>query len=117
MNSMNVDNSDKKLQKHLEQELLEEYKFDDKALYFVKEGEKYDIIPEIINGKNIADYIDPDIMEKLEALEKEEEMREAAGFYDSDSEELNSEEEEIATQAKQIRKVKAIRRQESHLKK
>ena len=81
---MQVDNSDRKLQKHLEQELLEEYKFDDKALYFVKDDEKYDIIPEIINGKNIADYIDEDIFEKLEQLEKEEELREAAGVYDSD---------------------------------
>ena len=81
---MNVDKDDKKLQKHLEQELLEEYKFDDKALYFVKDDEKYDIIPEIINGKNIADYIDADIFDKLEQLEKEEELREAAGVYNTD---------------------------------
>ena len=81
---MNLDKEDKKLQKHLEQELLEEYKFDDKALYFVKDNEKHDIIPEIVNGKNIADYIDADIFEKLEQLEKEEELREAAGVYNSD---------------------------------
>jgi len=81
---MNVDKDSRKLQKHLEQELLEEYKFDDKALYFVKDEEKYDIIPEIINGKNIADYIDEDIFDKLEQLEKEEELKEAAGVYESD---------------------------------
>ena len=81
---MNVDKDEKKLQKHLEQELLEEYKFDDKALYFVKDDEKYDIIPEIVNGKNIADYIDADIFDKLEELEKEEELREAAGVYNTD---------------------------------
>ena len=81
---MNTDSEPRKLQKHLEQELLEDYKFDDKALYFVKDDEKYDIIPEIINGKNIADYIDDDIFEKLEQLEKEEELREAAGVYESD---------------------------------
>jgi len=107
---------DRKTQHEIELE-DEDYKFDDKALYFCKDGEKYDIIPEIINGKNIADYIDPEIMEKLEALEKEEEMREAAGFYDSDSEELNSEEEVIQKQAKEIRVKKSIRKQESHLKK
>lgn len=45
---------------------------------------KNDIIPEIINGKNIADFIDPDIAEKLEALEREEEKLEAEGFYASD---------------------------------
>eukprot|EP00921_Rhytidocystis_pertsovi_P018924 GHVQ01029977.1.p1 GENE.GHVQ01029977.1~~GHVQ01029977.1.p1 ORF type:complete len:753 (+),score=118.63 GHVQ01029977.1:240-2498(+) len=34
---------------------------------------KYDVIPEIFGGKNIADFIDPDIEAKLEELEKEEE--------------------------------------------
>ena len=46
--------------------------------------EKYDVIPEVWNGKNIADYIDPDIMTKLEALEKEEELREKSGYYESE---------------------------------
>ena len=80
---MDIDQPKKKLQKHYEQELLEDYKFDDKALYFVKNDEKYDVIPEIIDGKNIADYIDQDIFEKLEQLEREEELRENAGVYDS----------------------------------
>ncbi len=31
-------------------------------------------MPEIYNGKNIADFVDPDIWERLEELEKEEEM-------------------------------------------
>jgi nucleolar GTP-binding protein len=35
-----------------------------------------------MDGKNIADFVDPDIAEKLEALEREEEMLEAEGFYD-----------------------------------
>ena len=46
---------------------------------------KNDIIPEIMDGKNIADFIDPDILEKLDALEREEEKLEAEGFYASDS--------------------------------
>ena len=46
---------------------------------------KSDIIPEIMDGKNIADFIDPDIAEKLEALEREEERLAADGFYDDDS--------------------------------
>lgn len=49
---------------------------------------KEDIIPEIMDGKNIADFIDPDIAEKLEALEREEESLEAAGFYDAHEEEV-----------------------------
>ena len=35
-----------------------------------------------MDGKNVADFIDPDIAEKLEALEREEEMLEAEGYYD-----------------------------------
>ena len=45
---------------------------------------KYDIMPEVQDGKNVADFIDPDIVEKLEELEREEERLEAAGFYDDD---------------------------------
>ncbi|THU77145.1 GTP binding protein 4, partial [Dendrothele bispora CBS 962.96] len=45
---------------------------------------KMDIMPEIMDGKNIADFIDPDIVEKLEALEREEEKLVQEGFYDSD---------------------------------
>lgn len=46
--------------------------------------EAYDAIPEIWEGKNIADFVDPDIMAKLDALEKEEEEREKNGFYKLD---------------------------------
>jgi len=35
---------------------------------------KYDVIPEIMDGKNVADFIDADIERKLMELEKEEEM-------------------------------------------
>ena len=33
------------------------------------------MIPEIMDGKNIADYVDPDIERRLEELEAEEEER------------------------------------------
>ena len=46
--------------------------------------EAYDAIPEIWEGKNIADFVDPDIMAKLDALEKEEEEREKNEFYKLD---------------------------------
>lgn len=39
---------------------------------------KRDIMPEIIEGKNILDYVDPEIEAKLEALEMEEEALAAA---------------------------------------
>jgi nucleolar GTP-binding protein len=47
---------------------------------------KHDVIPEIWQGKSVADFIDPDIVAKLEALEAEEEKLEAEGFYDSEEE-------------------------------
>jgi nucleolar GTP-binding protein len=34
---------------------------------------KYDIIPELFNGKNVIDFVDPDIEQKLLELEEEEE--------------------------------------------
>ncbi|KAL0575472.1 Nucleolar GTP-binding protein 1 [Marasmius crinis-equi] len=58
-----------------------------------------DIIPEIMDGKNIADFIDPDIAEKLEALEREEEKLEAEGFYASDEDIPDSDEEREAEEA------------------
>jgi len=59
---------------------------------------KDDIMPEIMDGKNIADFIDPDIAEKLEALEREEEKLEAEGFYDSEEEIVDSDEELYAAE-------------------
>jgi len=47
-------------------------------------------MPEIMDGKNIADFIDPDIEEKLEALEREEERLVAEGFYNSEEEMVSS---------------------------
>jgi nucleolar GTP-binding protein len=58
---------------------------------------KFDAIPEIIDGKNIADYIDPEIEKKLAALELEEEQLmaelEAAKMGQEPESDLDSEEE------------------------
>lgn len=35
---------------------------------------KYDVVPEIMDGKNIGDFVDADILQRLEELEREEEM-------------------------------------------
>jgi len=35
---------------------------------------KYDVVPEIMDGKNIYDFVDPDIDRKLAQLEREEEL-------------------------------------------
>ncbi|WFD42860.1 Nucleolar GTP-binding protein 1 [Malassezia psittaci] len=64
---------------------------------------KYDTIPEIHEGKNIADFIDPDIMTSLDKLEREEEKLQADGFYDESDEEVDSEEEQLKTIAAGIK--------------
>ena len=78
---------------------------------------KHDKIPEVFDGKNVYDYIDPDIDAKLAALEEEEERLEAEGYYDSDEEIDDDEEEEILTKAEQIREKQALIRNEARMRK
>lgn len=71
---------------------------DYRAQYDLKDDSwRFDAIPEIMDGKNIADFVDPDILEKLDALEKEEEQLEAeleaAKMGEDEESELDSEEE------------------------
>jgi len=64
--------------------------------YDLKEDEwRYDAIPQILNGKNIADYIDPDIDAKLAALEQEEQqiVSELQNTMQDDDSDLDEEEE------------------------
>ncbi|KAG4302089.1 hypothetical protein PCK1_001648 [Pneumocystis canis] len=61
---------------------------------------KSDIMPELINGKNIYDFIDPDIELKLAELEAEEEKLIQEGFYDSDEEIENEEDAMILEKAR-----------------
>ena len=92
-----------KTERDIELELGDDYSIDLKKKYDLPDDQKYDIIPETWNGHNIADYIDPDIMEKLDALEKEEEARERAGFYDSEESEEDESYAEIKELASKIR--------------
>jgi nucleolar GTP-binding protein len=78
---------------------------------------KHDSIPEIMDGHNVADFFDPDIAERLDALEAEEARLEAAGFYDEGEYQLDSDEEEIMEKAKKIRSKKELIRIESNLRK
>lgn len=105
---MDADGAKKKLERHIEAELGDDYILDLKKNYDLPEDEKYDVIPEIWEGKNIADYIDPEILEKLKQLEAEEELRDQAGFYDFPESEDDEEMKEIRSLARQIRKKKAI---------
>lgn len=50
------------------------YNVDLNREWILKEEDwRYDIAPEIFNGKNVANFVDPDILEKLQKLEEEEE--------------------------------------------
>lgn len=111
-----VEPTKKWLERDIELEMGEDYFLDLKKHYDLSDADhKYDDAPEIFEGKNIADYIDPDIMEKLEELEREEEMREGAGVYDSEPE--DEETVEIRKTATAIRKKKAFLRKQSWEKK
>lgn len=87
------------------------YRADMTKYYILREDEwKTDMVPEIMDGKNIADYIDPDILERLMALEAEEEALMAAyeaekaaePVVSSDDEETKELYEEIMTRKAQI---------------
>lgn len=107
----------KKLERNIEEELGDDYVLDLKKNYDLPEGEKYDVIPEIWEGHNLADYIDPEIMNKLDALEAEEALRFETGMYAIPKIELDEKMKEIRELAQQIRDKKKILKQEGRLKK
>lgn len=60
-----------------------------KDSYLLEDDEwKNDIMPEVLDGKNVYDFLDPEIAAKLQALEEEEERLESEGFYNSDDDEM-----------------------------
>jgi len=74
---------------------------------------KYDIMPEILDGHNVLDFIDPDIEAKLDELEREEEELQRLGelegtvAMEDEESELEEEEQELLGEIKR-RKVKII---------
>lgn len=65
-------------------------------------------MPELINGKNMADFIDADIMAKLDELEEAEDKLIAAGFYDIPMEENTDEMKDLKKLAKKIRTTRKL---------
>ena len=89
-----------------------------KDQYRLDEDEwKYDRIPEVFDGKNVYDFIDPDIESKLAALEDEEESLEAKGYYDSDYEVEDADEADIRMKADLIREKRELIRNEARMRK
>lgn len=108
--------SKRKLEKDLEIELGDDYTLDLQKNYTtIPEDERHDAIPEFFEGKNIADYIDLDIFEKLEELEREEGLREENGLYNPPDMTLDQTLKEIREMAAQIRTKRFMLRDERRL--
>lgn len=80
---------------------------------------KDDKIPETLNGKNVYDFIDPDIEAKMAALEEEEARLEAEGYYDNAEEEelADADEEDIKYKAELIREKRQLIMNENKMRK
>ena len=78
---------------------------------------KHDKVPEVYLGKNVYDFIDPDIAAKLAALEEEEEKLEGDGYYDSDESIEDADEADIRTKAELIREKRQLIRNEAKMRK
>ncbi|EXB93299.1 Nucleolar GTP-binding protein 1 [Morus notabilis] len=78
---------------------------------------KEDTMPEILDGHNVYDFIDPDILERLEELEREEGLRQeeaADDDFEMDGQELTPEEQKALAE---IRKKKSLLIQQHRMKK
>ncbi|KAJ0170375.1 hypothetical protein K1T71_014303 [Dendrolimus kikuchii] len=112
------ENRKRKLEREIEVELGDDYVLDLQKNYAdIPEEERHDPIPEFWEGHNIADYIDPEIFDKLADLEKEEELKIAGGMYAVPKIELDETMKEIRDLARQIRNKKAILKDDSLLRK
>lgn len=110
--------------KKLERDIEEEnggagvYNVDLKKTYDLADEEwKHDKIPEVWNGKNVYDFVDPDIEAKLATLEEEEEKLQEDGYYDSDESVEDVEDADIRMKADLIREKRTLMRNEARMRK
>lgn len=90
--------------------LKDAYKLDDPSW-------NHDRVPEVFDGKNVYDFIDPDIESKLAALEAEEEKLDANGYYDSDEDIEDAADADIRMKAGLIREKREEIMNEARMKK
>ena len=94
------------------------YSFDMQRDYDLADKDwNHDKIPEVWNGKNIYDFVDPDIETKLAALEEEEEKLEADGYYDSDESVEDAEDADNRMKADLIREKRVLMRNDAKMRK
>ncbi|KAK3680801.1 Nucleolar GTP-binding protein 1 [Vermiconidia calcicola] len=91
-----------------------------KDQYLLENDEwKNDKVPEYYLGRNVADYVDPEIDAKLAALEDEEARLEAEGFYNGEEEEEleDAEDADVRFKADLIREKRQLIRNENKMRK
>jgi len=122
-NKMKYDKDDPNRPK-LERDLQEEnggpgvYNIDLKKNYLLDDDEwRQDRMPEIMDGRNVADFFVPDIEARLDALEEEEERLEGEGFYDEDGAIDDDETATLRYRANLIREKRQLIRNEARLRK
>lgn len=94
------------------------YNIDLKKTYDLADDEwKHDKIPEVWHGKNIYDFVDPDIEAKLATLEEEEDKLQEDGYYDSDESVEDAEDADIRMKADLIREKREMMRNEAKMRK
>ena len=117
-----ADPNRKKLMKEIEEENggAGVYNLNMKEQYLLENDDwKNDKMPEYYLGKNVYDFVDPDIDAKLAALEEEEQRLEAEGFYDNeeDQEIDDAETADIKYKADLIREKRQLIRNENKMRK
>ncbi|KAL0268172.1 UNVERIFIED_CONTAM: hypothetical protein PYX00_010217 [Menopon gallinae] len=105
----------RKLEREIEEEMGDDYILDLKKNYDLPDEYKYDCIPELWEGHNIADYIDVDILKKLNELEEKEAARFEAGMYAVPKSEDDPTMREIRELAQMIRDKRKIMKEEARL--
>lgn len=94
------------------------YNIDLKKSYDLADSDwRHDKVPEFFNGKNVADFVDPDIEAKLAELEAEEERLEAEGYYDESESMEDEEDAEIRMKADLIRDKKTLMMNDARMRK
>ncbi|RDX81850.1 Nucleolar GTP-binding protein 1, partial [Mucuna pruriens] len=116
-----AENEKRKTEKDLENENggAGVYSMNLRKKYILSNDEwKEDILPEILDGHNVYDFIDPDILHRVEELEREEGIRQAEAEDDEDFEidgiELTPEQQAALAE---IRKKKSLLIQQHRIKK
>lgn len=86
--------------------------------YYLLENDdwKFDTVPEFMDGKNVIDFFDPEIEERLNNLDKEESELEASGAYalDEDDDDDDIDEEDMLIY-EAIKEKQTIARKQSHV--